>query len=247
MGKQKYLNPPITEAVIEIRFATPINEQLQLKLSDRLAKQYPQIQNLTTQRMGVDPVGHSVAIHIDGIIRRSNADMDEFVIIGGTNFIVSKLAPYAGWDVFFERFQQDWLLVKKAYKYQKIARIGLRFINRLDLPITNRMVKEEEYINVSILSPEILENKIGYTLQLAKPIDKIKSILTFNSASVLSPIPNCLAIVLDIDIGRDIEIPQNDNDMFALISEMRLVKNEVFEACITDKARERFQDVASLS
>ena len=41
-------------------------------------------------------------------------------------------------------------------------------------------------------------------------------------------------------MGKD-SPPQNDDAVYELINRIRVAKNRVFEACITDRARELFE------
>jgi uncharacterized protein (TIGR04255 family) len=52
--------------------------------------------------------------------------------------------------------------------------------------------------------------------------------------------PNVASIVLDIDLYRDTNPPQEDSEIWSFFEILRERKNEVFEACITEKARELF-------
>jgi uncharacterized protein (TIGR04255 family) len=47
--------------------------------------------------------------------------------------------------------------------------------------------------------------------------------------------------MLDIDIFMVSNTPQKDDDIYQLLNEIRVKKNETFEACITNRARELFQ------
>jgi uncharacterized protein (TIGR04255 family) len=246
VGHSPYSNPPITEAVIEIRFSNPCGEELQTKLSSKLAKFYPVLSDLTQQRVGVDLVQQSIVQDSTRLFRRSNNDVDQIVLIGAANFITSNLAPYTGWDEFFGRFKRDWDELKKVYGYQKIERVGVRYINRLDIPTTQRVANEDAFLKVYIKCPDILEPKLGYSFQIVKPIDDIKCMAVINSASIESPIPDSVAVMLDIDIGRTLEVPQKDDDIFALINSIRISKNTIFEASITDEARKGFNNDSRL-
>ena len=46
--------------------------------------------------------------------------------------------------------------------------------------------------------------------------------------------------MFDQDIYKDNDVPQNERDLYDLLSRIHLKKNAVFEACITDRARELF-------
>jgi uncharacterized protein (TIGR04255 family) len=63
-----------------------------------------------------------------------------------------------------------------------------------------------------------------------------------NSAVVFPPpVPGYLSFLLDLDVSRDSDTPQSDNEMFALLREIGVEKDSVFEACITEKARGLFK------
>ena len=46
--------------------------------------------------------------------------------------------------------------------------------------------------------------------------------------------------ILDIDVSREANLPQNEDGLWELADRMRVHKNTAFEACITDRARELF-------
>jgi uncharacterized protein (TIGR04255 family) len=45
---------------------------------------------------------------------------------------------------------------------------------------------------------------------------------------------------LDIDVSRQREVPQHDEEIWALIDRIRDYKNHIFEESITEAAREIF-------
>ena len=49
-----------------------------------------------------------------------------------------------------------------------------------------------------------------------------------------------MSLLLDIDVSRMDELPQNDEGLWAFVDRIREYKNMIFEACITDRARELF-------
>ena len=72
-------------------------------------------------------------------------------------------------------------------------------------------------------------------------MEDLECMLTINSAAVPAPILNYASFVIDQDISRETNIPQKDDDIFALIQKIRVRKNEVFESCVTDRARALFR------
>lgn len=100
MSEQPYKRPPITEAVIEMRFDAPIDLSEIQKVSGDFAACYPHQQTIRAVEVavGVPPaleqepkallnqqIGH----------RRSSTDLSEILLLWPATFVVSQLAPYA--------------------------------------------------------------------------------------------------------------------------------------------------------
>lgn len=247
MPDQPYKKPPITEAVIEIRFGDPPIDAADLdKASTRFAASYPfkqAVKNLDVA-VGVparledrptaevrERVGH----------RLLSNDPSEILLLWPFAFVVSQLAPYPGWDIFFGRFERDWTNWKKVVGFRKVSRVGVRFINRIDVPITDGIIEESEYLNVYPQLPDALGQITGYGVQVQSPIRDMGCNLVINSAAVPSPLLGHGSFLVDIDIAMDINAPQSDEEIYKLLNQIRGKKNDVFEACFTPKAKDQFQ------
>jgi len=78
-------------------------------------------------------------------------------------------------------------------------------------------------------------------MQLTIPQEDIKS-LTLINETIIAPVRrDSVSVVLDIDIFRIVDLPTDENDIWGYFEQLHIRKNEVFEACITDKARELFE------
>jgi len=156
-------------------------------------------------------------------------------------FVFSQLAPYPGWDLFFERFHRDWVVWKRTHGYRKITRIGVRYINRIDIPITESIVRHEEYLNVYPHTPSQFQALTAYNVAMQTLFPEIGCVLTLNSSSAPSLLLGHGAFIVDQDIAKESDPPQSDDGIYALLNQIRDKKNEVFEACITPRARELFK------
>ena len=138
MSEQPYKQPPITEAVIELRFAAPMETGNIQKVSEALKYLYPLQQPITGVgvHLNVPPGGEGATIaqpiETHGY-RLSTEDQAQIVLLWPAQFIFSQLPPYPGWNVFFGRFCRDWALWKRTLSYRRIMRIGVRYINRIDI------------------------------------------------------------------------------------------------------------------
>lgn len=246
MEAQSYSHPPITEAVIEIRFAGDMDDRLLARVSNGFAPRYPGqkiLKNLQVQVNVTDPSKQPTAQIAAGarVYRRASPDETELVLITRSSLIISQLADYPGWELFFERFKEDWNNWKREVGYQKIIRVGMRYINRLDLPADGKVVDHEGYLNLSVRSPDGLGPTVLYAAQVIFRSDRVGGLIAINTGVVPSPLESHLSIMLDIDLGRDRDVPQNDPALLALLQDFRHEKNRVFESCITDRARELFR------
>ena len=78
-------------------------------------------------------------------------------------------------------------------------------------------------------------------MQIVIPLDDLNSIALINETIIDPAVPGVVSVVLDIDIFCTDDIPDTEEDIWTFFELLRERKNNVFEACITDKARELFK------
>lgn len=240
-----YKRPPITEAIIGVTFAEQLDPAKLSKAHKKFVRAYPQhleVKNVSL-KVELSREGRANADETQVAIghRRSNSDADELLVLWPSEFVVSQLAPYPGWEVFIARFERDWKIWKQTTGFRHVRRIGVRFINRIDIPLIDNRVDHEKYLNVYARLPNPISEVGAYGVQMAAAIEDIKCALKLNSGTVNAPILNHSAFLLDIDFSRMTDVPQSDADILVLLDQIRTKKNEVFEACITNRTRRLFQ------
>lgn len=240
---ESYPHPPITEAVIEVRVEEFIAEPKRNKVAKKLSRHYPNERLQVNKGVNVDLQRNLASVEAVGTtITRSNNDENELLLLGPSSVAVSQLAVYRGWDAFFERFQRDWAVWKAIIGHRKIVQIGLRYLNRIDVPLVDNLARHEDYLTLQIQLPRKYTDTIGYGLMAMLPLKDIQCVATVNSGTMESPIPSHAGFLLDIDIVRMVDVPQKDADIERLLGEMRLAKNELFQSLITDVARDKFRN-----
>jgi uncharacterized protein (TIGR04255 family) len=239
-----YKYPPVTEAVIGINFAEDLSKAQLKSVSDKLAKNYPIHQPIQNFSVNLDLRPEAGKNHksITQVAaeghRRSTHDMTELALALPNSLVVSQLAPYPSWATFSKRFMRDWKLFKTTLGYREIKRIGVRYINRIDIPAAGELVHHEQFLNVFPQIPDMLNPLMAGAVQTISYFEGIKCRLNLNSGVVESPILKHTSFLLDLDVVREIDVPQKDADIFELLEVMRLKKNQVFEACISQRARD---------
>lgn len=243
MIQQPYDKPPITEAIIDIGFASQHDERKLSKAVAKLEKSYVNRRETTRQQVDIDVVTGESSIktgHVPNTHQFSSIDMTQLLTIEPSHFILSQLAPYPGWDEFLGRFKRDWASFKDKMGFNEISRIGVRYINRLDIPISGPTIEQGQYLNIFPKLPPEIVNIEAYAIQVVRSETDIKCRLQMNSANMPSPIANHISFLVDQDIIRQVDVPQSDEDIFDLLDAIRLKKNSIFESCITNKSRELF-------
>lgn len=244
---EQYKRAPITEAVIEIRFAEPADTDLLVKISADLKATYPFQTPLVNYNVtvGLPPpnISREAVTHVNQAKghRLSSMDQTEILLLWPLTFVVSQLAPYPGWEIFCGRFVSDWIIWKKAAGYRKITRIGVRFVNRIDIPHAGHAIEEIDYLGIYAKLPETFGPVAAYGVQAQFLPDDEGCHLTLNSGLVPSPLIGYGSILLDLDIAKEVNPPQRDEEIYVLLDKIRTKKNAAFEACITDRARELFR------
>jgi len=246
VAAQPYKRPPITEAVVGVQFGARITEDDLKKVSGRFKELYPVEQHVKTFGIQIinPPDGGRPDVRVEETpgYRRTSDDATEIILFSPESILFSQLSPYPGWELFFARFERDWELCKREIGYRKINRLGVRYINRIDIPNpdTSSVIRQSDYMNVYIRLPEILGPTLTYNAQAILQIEEIRAQLIINTSLAPSPLLNHTSFLVDIDVGRTEEVPQRDADIFTLLAQIRDKKNMVFESCITDRARELF-------
>lgn len=241
-----YARPPIIEAVIGITFSQPIKESALATSDRRFSKHYPahqgnELTNLLVNRfVGADsrPVN---SVHEQSVIghRRMSSAMDEVAVLMPDSLTVSQLAPYRGWEAFVARFKRDMAMYKRPGTAREISRIGMRYINRVDIAASGNVVEHEQYLNLYPRVPPELGLIVGYNMQTAFHLENIGCNATLNTAPVPSPTLGHASFILDIDVYKASNLPMNDAGVISLLGQMRVEKNRIFEACITQQARKQ--------
>lgn len=233
----RYAKPSITEAVIEIRTADPIAEAKVRKATKAIGKRYRQTDELRefTMKVGsAEPVASSV------VGFRLVSEDARFVAqprLKGLAF--SALAPYPGWTEFTAEFSEVWRLWKKGVGAQRTQRIGVRFLNRIDIPfVPGTTLDSDDYLSVGIRLPPSTGNvSNAWQVGSLSPIQGSRFMVRMQCGSAEAAILNAASYSLDLDFFCEVDVPQADDDILALLNEVKPIKNRVFEECITDKTR----------
>jgi uncharacterized protein (TIGR04255 family) len=239
----KYVRPPINEAICEIHFLLPFPlDQTQIeRIQPVWQANYPSQQMVAEQNVQLQlsmdkvdaksiPVGHK-------LIARS-ADGKNLAQLGGTLVAINRLNPYLGWEESF----RDTILARVAdavnlYGIQDLDRVGLRYINKIDLP--EKPVKWSDWFAVSLPVPEDFGERGGmFQFHFEQPMGgELHALINF--LSLPTTLEKTTSVILDIDLvwhgfGKVSELATT-------LEAVHAPHHNLFEAYLLDKARNLFQ------
>lgn len=227
-----------------MRFASPIEEADVQRISRKFAREYPIAQDEQGVEVYFD-VAKSQIIrkHVDWTGKKlSSEDQADMVFVRTNVFSCIRLAPYVGWEPFFERAISGWSTVTAVLSRRKVSRIGVRYINRLDIPSDDgQAVDIDDFLNVGPRLPAIGGTTSQYAFQATRPMNADGCSVTISSGIVPSPLVQHMSVTLDIDVFADHVDLVRDEQIWDLVTRIRNHKNRIFEASITDRARELFR------
>jgi len=244
MGK-KYAKPPIVEAVCEFRLTPETRWDLTVPglLYERLKGSFPQKEQRMIPEVELiqGPEGLQQQIRTSERIMLFTKDKKMLVQVGPRLLAINVLKPYPHWEGFKPRIEMAWQSLQAAIEVQGLERIGLRYINHIELPAQSVELAEyfEFYLSVGQRLPQQMVSFLaGAEFSYADDRDHCRVQLT--------PIPGSggkSLFMLDIDYflarARAVEVV----DALAWVEEAHDRVKEVFEGCITDKLRAMFEEV----
>lgn len=237
---------PIVEAVIDIRAKSSVTldeaitrEFLELRLEgyDFLDSQHEFSHQVT---FVVDTPPQQTVKNLWKGVRFRSTDERNIAQFNRDGFIYSRLVPYQNWSAFSGEGLRLWQTFHEMAKPEEINRLGLRFINRIELPPGE--VYFEKYINPAPQSPRDLALPfLGFLYQetLAVPGHPY----AINLIRTIQPPQDngSFAVIIDIDVFTVQGLEFEEKRLEGMLEEMRWLKNKAFRGSLTDEALEAFK------
>lgn len=240
---------PIVEAVIDVRARAEVSweeEAIQAQIKAQLPD-YPQVDSHREFRHevkmvpGQEPQQTLLDLGWKGLRLRSS-DKPHIAQFNRDGFVFSRLEPYQSWEQLYDESMRLWPMYVELAQPVEIHRIGLRFINRIQLPPGE--LRFEDYMELAPVPPKGLDLPFhGFMHQdtLAVPDHSyaINIIRTIQPPS--APGSTGLGLILDIDVFTTQELELDEATLKRCLLEMRWLKNKVFFGSVTPKVLELFK------
>jgi uncharacterized protein (TIGR04255 family) len=244
MSSSPYRRPPITEAVLELRLADLLEIDQVEKIKDRLAGDYPILPQTLQNISIIAGLGDQHRSQVEfGGYRLSSAEANDIVVMGRGHISTSRLAPYTNWEEFTGLAKRNWAIWRKVAGWHEVARVGVRYINRIDVPNPEeKSIPIDDYLIFRPVFPpfEGFKGVDTFAINGVAAIANTPFKAILNAGSTPSPMVRTTSFLLDIDISQEGNLPRNDDGLWTLIDQIRIHKNRIFEASVTDRSRKLF-------
>lgn len=255
MSEVHYNRAPILEAIIDIqvRFSQQI-KPAQAVFEDfarTVAARFPHSRPLTQSgfRLRIGPTGSTGSTgstipmppQPHGAtrgMRLSTFKNDRVLVLRPRSFSFSHMPPYTEWRTFRDEAFQLWQLFISLTKPDAVTRASLRYINRFEIPHAKFELSDYFLFRPDLPNMRIPQNVSAFFTQCQIPQSDIGPdvIAIMNLASTGGGTSTSSQILLDFDVVANRQLALDS--VFELLDRLRERKNELFESCITDQARE---------
>ncbi|UWR30183.1 TIGR04255 family protein [Sulfitobacter sp. W002] len=241
---RRYNNAPILEAVLEFRWSSAKTlDELREVLAGDAFKEFdePKSREVFNASMNFDAgemsherkhIGFEIALR----------DGSQILFLEHQKFVYIQRAPYDRWEYFLERALSLLEPAVEVLSLSEFSRVGVRFVNRIDVPLAGtKGIDTDDYITISFDGPRedvgVIEE---FQMRVVKPTSKKGVHYALVVATTESPLPEHVGILLDIDVFTKLSLPASGSKLHSALTEMRQEKNDIFEECLTDQARNLF-------
>ncbi len=242
---RKYRNPPIIEALCEFRFEqdSEWDPTVYGLMYEKTKDDFPKRKKARQLSLGLAAESDGMRQRVQASDRMQFLSSDEktLVQVAENLLVVNKMAPYGSWEELVPTVMHCFDVYSEVATPTKVGRIGLRYINRLDLP--GPRADLEEFVEFRPHLGSALPQDHGpFSVSVMLPYHQERDVLKLEFSSCEASSPAVLSATLDLDYflaeAMDVDGQSVRNWLDAAHSQVE----RIFEACITDRLREVFDE-----
>ncbi len=247
----KYNNPPIIESICEIKFTDDTNWDITVPglIFEDIRTDYPQKEQRATQEIifsmsGAPPTRtHSQIKRQDYAVFLTN-DKKSLIQVGPRVLVINRLRPYPIWNDFKLQINYAFDKLMGRVEIRGIQRIGLRYINKIEIQMENKLVSLDKYFDFRPFCGERLPQTHGdFIVGCVFPYSDDRDLCRIEITRAMPENEGSLAFLLSIDYflnkPRNVSPDQTINWIEGAHGEVE----KLFEGCILPPLRDIFQEV----
>lgn len=248
---QKLKNPPIVEAVIDIECDLPPDmkiEELGKRAGEAFQLEYPKVQprflfehHFEAKPDSETPPKTSTRRGIDGFLFKKE-DEKQLVQVRRQGFSFNRLKPYSTLEEYLPEVERTWRVFSNFAKPVKVKAVRLRYINRLEIPLTGEKVILDDFFLLGPRLPD--EDNLAFVGFLNQHLAVEQVTGNFVQIILTTEKSGEYALPVIFDIATWSEKPAEPDDwpeLCARIDSLKNLKNRVFFNTLTEKCLLLFQ------
>jgi uncharacterized protein (TIGR04255 family) len=247
----KLLNAPIIEMVLDIDCDMPPNFDLislEKTATAFLSPKYPKarkqlVEQHIFQHQEDQPTGHSTNRSIQAVqfLQETGNQITQIIQFRTQGFSFNRLKPYSSFDDYIPEIEAMWQYFVTSASPLQIRAIRLRYINRIEIPLTPQGIELNAYFNRMPEAPHEDLIVSGFLFQYSaidkNSEDQVSVVLT------TQPLENNMApfIFDNTAFWAGNHPPQDWAWILSKIMALRELKNRVFDNTLTKQCVSLFQ------
>ena len=251
-----FSNPPIVEAIfhVVVERDSEFNNETLNDYAKYITERFPDFDQKERRFLKneilvpidePDNATSSISNILQGYLLAHN-DNSQVIQANTDNFSFSKLHPYQTWESFYEEAKKFWGEYISITSVDRVKRLGLRYLNRIEVPFDSRSFKLKDYVKIFPEVSDSLSVAIsGYFMQISLDSELYTpSRAIVNQAIGNAGDPNSTPLIFDIEVFQDVDFtPQSDYKEIEsiFVNNLRPFKNDIFLNGITEKSQELFK------
>lgn len=246
MGR-RYENPPIIEVLCEYRFepSGPWDLTVPGLVYEKVQGAFPGKRLVKAVEASISTGPEAIRQEVLTTDRMQFLTQDEKALIqvGRDLLAINHLKPYPTWQHFLPLIRQGFDAYREVTNPKGIRRIGLRYINRVEI-MAQPIELEEHFQFRPFVGSELPRDFGPFVVGIEIPYENSRDTLRLQLGSTPVATPNTLAAILDLDYSLARPGQVSLETVFEWVELAHRRVEEVFEACITERLRKTFEEVA---
>lgn len=250
MTSRKYKKSPIAEAICEFQFEDEHHSSWDLAtpglVYEEIRSIFPIRRQAARFTLGIAATSEEINPHFGTVPLMQFLREDEKALIQvGPNILsINILKPYPSWQGFLPLIEQGFHAYQNVVEFQNIQRIGLRYINHIN--ILGQSIKLEDYFEFRPYVGSNLPQDYGtFGLGIQIPFESSRDILNLQLTSLSGSSNQSEQATILLSLDYFLLKPKGItlNNVFTWIDTAHNHIEDAFEASITQNLRDLFEEV----
>lgn len=238
--------PPISEALVDFRASVAPPKEAFHALAKELESRFPRVREMQQVKAvlqvkdGRLEPSDTEALGYHGV-RLETEDGSLVVQFRPDGFTLNNLKTYLGGDLLIEEAVKWWSLFASRMKPDKVSRVALRYINKLELPLRDGDSFDRFLTSAPDMpagAPQAISDFLCRVVGFDE-VEQVRAIVTQRFGGRRGG--GNPSLLIDLDVFKQDEFAPTAELLRPVLQSLRIHKNRIFFALLTDAAVELYR------